>query len=73
MCDNRDRLIGTVGILTGLAMAVESDRVRFVLQTVVKDIADVIDNSYIADKQDLGDRVTVKTWADYTGWKKEEN
>lgn len=73
MCDNRDRLIGTVGILTGLAMAVESEQVRFVLETVVKDIADVIDNSYISDKYGIDQQATLKTFSDVMGWKKEEN
>lgn len=71
MCDNRDRLIGAVGILVGLAMAAESERVRGVLETVVKDIADVIDNSYISDKLGHDKQATVKTFSDVMGWKKE--
>lgn len=69
---NRERLIGTVGIIMGVASFTEDARVRAVLSMVVDELADVLDTSYITDKQTLADPETVKTWSDAMGWKKED-
>lgn len=73
--ENREKLVGMVGILTGIGLLAENKLVREALKQVACELADVLDHSNITDKAsyEVGTEA-VKTWSDAMahGWKKED-
>lgn len=73
--ENREKLVGMVGIITGIGLLAENDLVRDALKQVACELADVLDHSNITDKASYEVATdAVKTWSDAMaqGWKKED-
>lgn len=63
--ENREKLVGMVGIITGIGLLVENDLVREALKQVACELADVLDHSNITDKANYEvTTVARRTWAD---------